>query len=48
MERLKHVFRKMGAGQNCDYVVDVVGLRQKENGPIIWPIFVDFRSEYDK
>ena len=31
----------MGACQSCDDVVDVVRLRQKENGPII-------RSEYDK
>ena len=37
-----------GAGQSCDDVVDVVQLRQKENGPIIRPIIVEFRSEYDK
>ena len=41
-------FGKMGAGQSCDDVVDVVRLRQKENGPIIRPIIVEFRSEYDK
>ena len=35
-------------GQSCDDVVDVVQLRQKENGPIIRPIIVEFRSEYDK
>ena len=28
--------------------MDVVRLRQKENGPIIRPIIVEFRSEYDK
>ena len=28
--------------------MDVVQLRQKENGPIIRPIIVEFRSEYDK
>ena len=28
----------MGAGQSCDDVVDVVRLRQKENGPVIRPI----------
>ena len=38
----------MGAGQSCDDVVDVVRLRQKGNGPIINPIIVEFRSEYDK
>ena len=26
----------------------MVRLRQKENGPIIRPIIVEFRSEYDK
>ena len=45
---VKDVFGKMGAGQSCDDVVDVVRLRQKENGPIIRPIIVEFRSEYDK
>ena len=34
--------------QSCDDIVDVVRLRQKENGPIIMPIIVEFRSEYDK
>ena len=48
VECVKHVFGKMGAGQSCDNVVDVVRLRQKENGPIIKPIIVEFRSEYDK
>ena len=48
MECVKDVFGKMGAGQSCDDVVDVVRLRQKENGPIIRPIIVEFRSEYDK
>ena len=38
----------MGAGQRCDGVMDVVRLRQKVNGPIIRPIIVKFRSEYDK
>ena len=33
---------------SCDNIVDVVRLRQKENGPIIRPIIVEFRSEYDK
>ena len=47
VEYVKDVFGKMGAGQGCD-VVDVVRLRQKENGPIIRPIIVEFRSEYDK
>ena len=45
---VKDMFGKMGAGQNCDDVVDVVRLRQKENGPILRPIIVEFRSEYDK
>ena len=48
VECVKDVFGKMGAGQSCDDVVDVVRLRQKENGPIIRPIIVEFRSEYDK
>ena len=48
VECVKDVFGKMGAGQSCDDVVDVVQLRQKENGPIIRPIIVEFRSEYDK
>ena len=38
VECVKDVFGKMGAGQTCDDVVDVVQLRQKENGPIIRPI----------
>ena len=48
VESVKDVFGKMGAGQSCDDVVDVVQLRQKENGPIIRQIIVEFRSEYDK
>ena len=48
VECVKDVFGKMGAGQSCDDVVDVVRLRQKENGPIIRSIIVEFRSEYDK
>ena len=48
VEYVKDVFGKMGACQSCDDVVDVVRLRQKENGPIIRPIIVEFRSEYDK
>ena len=44
----KDVFGKMCAGQNCDDVLDVVRLRWKENGPIIRPIIVEFRSEYNK
>ena len=48
VECVKDVFGKMGAGQSCDDVVDVVRLRQKENGSIIMPIIVEFRSEYDK
>ena len=47
VECVKDVFVKIGAGKSCDYIVDVVRLRQKENGPIIKPIIV-FRSEYDK
>ena len=39
-ECVKDVFGKMGAGQSCDDVVDVVRLRQKENGPIVKPIIV--------
>ena len=45
---VKHVFGNMGAGQIHDDVVDVVRLRQKENGLSIRPIIVEFRSEYDK
>ena len=44
----RNVFGKMGAGQSCDDYVDVVRLSQKENGPIIRPVIVEFRSEYDK
>ena len=47
VECVKDVFGKMGAGQSCDDIVDVVRLRQKENGPIR-PIIVELRSEYDK
>ena len=45
MECVKDVFGKMGACQSCDVVVDVVRLRQKENGHIIRQLI---RSEYDK
>ena len=48
VECVKDVFGKVGAGQSCDDIVNVVRLRQKENGPIIRPIIVEFRSEYDK
>ena len=48
VERVKDVFGKMGAGQNCHYVVDVVRLRQKENDHLIRPIIVEVRNEYDK
>ena len=44
MECVKVVFGTMGAGQSCYDVVDVVRLRHKENGPIIRPIIVEFRS----
>ena len=33
---------------DVECVVDVIRLRQKENGPIIRPIIMEFRSEYDK
>ena len=46
VECVKDVFGKMGTGQRCDDVVDVVRLRQKENCPIIRPMIVD--REYDK
>ena len=45
---VKDVFGKMGAGQSCDDVVDVVRLRQKEHRYSIRPIMVEFRSEHDK
>ena len=48
VEWVKDVFGKMGAGQSCDDVVDVVRLRHNENGPIIRPLIVEFRSDYDK
>ena len=48
VECVKDVFGKMGAGQGSNDVVDVVRLGQKENSPIIRPIIVEFRSEYDK
>ena len=48
VECVKDVFGKMGAGQTCDHIVDVVRLKPKENGAIIRPIIVEFRSEYDK
>ena len=48
VECVKDVFETMGASQSCDDIVDVVWLRQKENCPIIRPIIVEFRSEYDK
>ena len=41
VECVKDVFGNIGAGQSCDYIVDVVRLRQKES-------IVEFRSEYDK
>ena len=47
VECVNDVFGKMGAGQSCDDIVDVVRLKQKENGPIIRPTIVEFRSEYD-
>ena len=48
VECVQDVFGKMDAGQSCDDVVDVVRLRQMDNGPIIRPIIVEFRSGYDK
>ena len=47
VECVKDVFEKMGASPSCDDIVDVVRLRQKENGPITRPIIVEFKSEYD-
>ena len=41
-------FEKMAARQSCDDVVNLVRLRQRKYGPIIRPIIVEFRSEYDK
>ena len=38
------VFVKMGAHQRCDDVMDVVRLRQREDGTIVCPIIVEFRS----
>ena len=48
VECVMDVFGKMAAGHSCDDVVDVVRLIQKENDPIIRPIIVECRSEYDK
>ena len=48
MEFVKDVLGKRGARQSCDHVVDVVLLRQREEDPIIRPLMVEFRSEYDK
>ena len=38
----------MDERQNCDDVVNVVQLRQREDGPSIRPLIAKFRSEYDK
>ena len=48
VECVKDVFEKMGAHQSCDDVVNVTRLRQREDGPIIRPIIVELKSEYDK
>ena len=48
MECVKDVFGKMGASQSSGDIVDVVRLRQRENGPILRAIIVEFRSEYGK
>ena len=48
VECVKDVFEKMGASQSCDDIMDVIRLSQKENGPLIRSIIVEFRSEYDK
>ena len=44
VECVQDVFGKMGASQRCDDIVDVVRLRERENGPIIRPIIVALRS----
>ena len=48
VECVKDVFGKMGAGQRCNEIGDVVRLRHKKNGPIIRPVIVEFRRECDK
>ena len=48
VECVKDVFGNMSACQSCDDILDVVRQRQKENGPIIRPIMVEFRSDNDK
>ena len=48
VECVNYVFGKIGTGQSCDDVVDVVRLRPKENGPIFRPIIMEFICEYDK
>ena len=47
VEGLKDVLGKMGVRESCEHVVDVVRLRQREDGANIRPMILEFRSEYD-
>ena len=47
VEFVNDVFEKMGLRKSCEDVVDVMRLRQREDGANIRPIIVEFRSEYD-
>ena len=42
MDCVKVAFEKMGAQQSCEDMVDVVRLRQRDDGPNIKPIIVEF------
>ena len=48
MECVKDIFQTMSARQSCEDLVDMVRLRQREDGPNIRPIIGEFRSEYYK
>ena len=47
VECVKNAVEKMGAHQSCDNVVNVV-IETEGKRPIVRPIILDFRSEYDK
>ena len=45
---MNDVFEKMVLRKRYEAVVNVVQLRQREDGANIFPMIVKFRSEYDK
>ena len=42
------MFETMGVRTNCETILDVVRLRQREEGTNFIPIIMEFRSECDK